>query len=251
MIRGNQRSALATVALLLTSAWLTTAVTAATFSLNPMRIELSAKSRTGILNVSNNGDTPLTVRIKALTWTQPDGVDDTFGESRDFIINPPILTVPPGGRQMVRIASRHVVPGPVEKSYRLAIAETAGGSAAVSTDGQAALRLRVAVTMNIPLIVGSTNPQAAPVPAFELVRGAQGQWRLRVSNTGDAHLRLLELALLRDEQVLVGDQAIAVVPGATRYIELPEAMPPSGTALQIRATSNGGPVAFAVSVPGP
>src|SRR5262245_10806237 len=79
---------------------------AGTFSISPVRVELSAQQRTEALTVRNeSADREVVVQAQAFEWTQRDG-QDSLTETRDVIVTPPVFTLAANAQQIVRVAVR-------------------------------------------------------------------------------------------------------------------------------------------------
>ncbi len=215
---------------------LPTATLASSFGLSPMRVELSAGAPTAIVNVSNSGDTPVTIQAQAYTWTQPDG-KDTYEETRGFIISPPIFTVAPGGKQIVRVALRGAPQGDAEQPYRLIFREVPQSEEAAS----GTVTFRIAVGMNIPMFVAPVRGTAKPVPVYAFEDAPEGP-RLRIANDGNGNLRLADLVVTQEGSKLAEMGVLVVLPGATGYVALPKDQLRPGATLRVQAQSNGGQV---------
>jgi fimbrial chaperone protein len=216
-------------------------VTAATFGLTPMRVELSAASPTAIVTVNNAGEAPVTVQVQAYAWSQPDG-KDRYDETRGFIISPPIFTIAPGAGQIVRVALRGQPPADVEGAYRLIFREVPPTEEA---SGDRAL-FRIALNMNIPLFVAPTGGAVAPKAAFGVEAGFDKSWRLRIRNGGAGNLRLVALTVRQGEDRLAEEDVYVVLPESTRYIALPKERVKPGLPLRVEAQSNGGRIDLAL-----
>jgi fimbrial chaperone protein len=213
-------------------------VGAAQFGLSPMRVELTPAALTAVVNVSNDGDAPVTIQAQAYVWTQPDG-KDTYAETRGFIISPPIFTVAPRTRQVVRVALRETPPTGNEQAYRLIFQEVPQAEEATSDTGAT---FRIAVAMNIPMFVKPVGPPVAPKASFGADMGPQALARLRIANDGTGNLRLTAVAVSQDDNTLAELGVFVVLPGATRFIDLPKDRVQPGKPLRVKAQGNGGPV---------
>ena len=219
---------------------------AATFGLMPMRVELSSAAPTAIVTVTNAGDAPVTVQVQAYAWSQPDG-NDTYEETRGFIVSPPIFTIAPGANQIVRVALRGQAQADVEGAYRLLFREV---PPAEETAGDKTL-FRIALNMNIPLFVAPAAVAVAPKPAFSVEAAFDKSWRLRIANNGNGNLRLAPLTVRQGEDTLVTEDVFVVLAGATRYITLPKEQVKAGLPLRVEAQSNGGRIDLALPAAGP
>lgn len=230
-----------TFAWLLATLALLPAAHGSTFGLSPTRLQLSPASPTALLSVSNGGTRPVTLQVRAFAWTQSQA-DDAYVQSREFVISPPIFTLAPGETQRVRVAQRSPRWSDVERAYRLIVAEVP--QAELPTIGEAALR--IALRMNIPMFVSSARATATAEPVMS-AEGSGARPRLRIDNHGTANLRLAALVVERDGEQLAGRDVLVVLPGASRFIDLPVTALKSDAPLKVRAMGNGGPID--VSVP--
>src|SRR6185436_10193437 len=91
---------------------------AGSFSISPIRLDLSAGAKTAALTVRNDAQEVL-VQAEMMLWEQVDG-EDRLTPTRDLLVSPAVFTLPPNGSQLVRVALRHV-PADVtrELAYRL------------------------------------------------------------------------------------------------------------------------------------
>ena len=58
---------------------------AGTFSISPLRVELSSRVQTGALKISNQEETPVVVQAEAVLWEQTDG-SDRLTPTRDVLV---------------------------------------------------------------------------------------------------------------------------------------------------------------------
>jgi fimbrial chaperone protein len=205
---------------------------------------LSNVAPTAVVNINNSADNPVTIQAQAFTWTQPDG-KDTYEETRGFIISPPIFTVPPGGKQIVRIAMRGTQAGTVERSFRLVFREIPQAEEAV-VEGPV---FRISLGMNIPMYVAPATGKVAPRASFNVEQAPDNSLRLRISNDGNGNLRLTNLVVTQEDNKLAEQDVFVVLPGATGFINLPSDRVVPGNALRVQAQSNGGPVDASVQPP--
>src|SRR5262245_37549869 len=93
-----------------------------TFSVAPIRVELAESHGTEALSIRNESDTAMVLQARAMSWAQEDGVD-SFVDTREVIVTPPVLTIAPQSTQIVRIALRRPADPFSELSYRLFLQE--------------------------------------------------------------------------------------------------------------------------------
>jgi len=179
-----------------------------------------------------------------LAWTQIDG-KDVYEETRGFIVSPPIFTVAPGARQIVRIALRGAPPKTAEQAFRLVFREVRQAEEAVG-EGPS---FRIALGMNIPMYVAPIGGKASPQSKFSADGGADGAPRIRVANEGNGNLRLANLVVTQDDNKLAEQDVFVVLAGATGFISLPRERVLPAKALRVQAQSNAGPVDVSVELP--
>ena len=205
------------------AAWLISAESAAAASLdvNPVRIDIGSAGRPAELRLTNTGSTPLSVQVDAVQWSQDrDGIDE-LAPTDQLLAVPPLFTVPPGARQIVRIGFLGEPSDERERSFRLLVTEIAASPK--PADGSAlAMRMR----LSIPAFVAPVEGPAAPEIVLAGVASETAGHRLTLQNIGGAHARLQRIELLQRGQWLPLTET-----GLVRYL-LPDAqvslsIPPS------------------------
>jgi fimbrial chaperone protein len=173
----------ATAAFLLSSG----AALGGTFSISPVRLDLSGASTTGALTVRNEEAVAVVVQADALLWEQA-GDEDKLSPTRDLLVSPAVFTLPPNGSQLVRVALRRDADTQRELSYRLALQEVPQ-PASPDFNG-----LKVALRLTLPVFV---RPQAAAAPqlAWTAHPDDHGQLVVTATNSGDAHARILTFSV--------------------------------------------------------
>ena len=168
--------------------------------------------------LENKGDAPVTLQVRTFGWSQPNG-DDQLDTQQAVVASPPIATVAPGARQLVRIIRR--TPGTTpESAYRLMIDELPPPPAEVS-GGPPQARLAVQMRYSIPLFAYVAPAADARLDA-RISQGAQGRI-LSIRNTGTLHARLTDLRMEAHGRAVTLRAGLAgyVLPGATLLIPLP------------------------------
>ena len=129
---------------------------AGSFSISPIRLDLSATARTAALTVRND-DREALVQAEIMLWEQVDG-QDRLTPTRDLLVSPAVFTLPPNGSQLVRVALRSPPADATrELSYRLILQEVPQTASPGFSGLQVALRLSVPVFV---AIAGTTGPVA-------------------------------------------------------------------------------------------
>jgi fimbrial chaperone protein len=88
----------------------------------PIGVDFAAGQMAQTITVANRATAPATVQVRTFDWSQPGGIDRLFPTGA-VVASPPIVTIPPGREQVIRVLLRRPAAGAAEKSYRLMIDE--------------------------------------------------------------------------------------------------------------------------------
>lgn len=177
--------------------------------------------------LENHGGTTAVLQVRVFDWTQPKG-EDSYQPQQAVMPSPPIATIAPGGRQLVRlIATRPPAPG-TEQALRIFIDElpTPEEQAAEERAGASVkLQLRYAVPLFVygadavpPLsrsrdgLGGLKLDAMKPLIDWDLVMEG-GKPVLVLSNRGAAHARVTALTW-----TVPGGEPQTVNPGLLGYV---------------------------------
>lgn len=167
------------------------AVPAAGLQVTPIMLEIGREDASTLLWLSNTGDRALQAQVRVFRWTQVDQ-DDRLAASGDLLASPPMLDVPAGGRQLVRIVR---APGLAraagEQSFRVIVDELPGGAGA---PGEAAgPGVQFLLRYSIPVFIApEAGGPAQPQLAWRMVAAPAA---LDVVNTGSVRAQLSEVEL--------------------------------------------------------
>jgi fimbrial chaperone protein len=206
---------------------------ASSFSVNPVRVTLSAKQPVAAITVRNSSAEPTVVQLETTAWSQEQG-KDALMPSSDLLATPPIFTVPAGGTQIVRVGLRGARASSAEVTYRLILRE-------VPPTKPQLQGLRVTLNVSMPVFVLPATP-VAPELKWRATRAADGKVNLSATNGGNAHVQLGKVEIAAGGAAIGGrDIAEYVLPGNTRYWTVDASkIPAAGAKLHISATSDAG-----------
>ncbi|SRR5579871_260435 len=218
---------------------------ASTFNIAPIRLEMDRSHGTGVLTLHNDGDAPVTIQARPVSWSQPEGAD-RYEATGELIVTPPVFTVPAHADQIVRVARRAPPEADRERPYRLFFEEVPEAAPA-GFNG-----LKVALRIGIPVFF--VAPAAKPDLAFSATWKADGTLELAAQNRGLAHFQFTDFELASP------DAAVLVKVGGSRYVlggsETHWSLtPPAGTPradhLRINGHGDGGAIAAEVAIAAP
>lgn len=152
--------------------------------------------------LENVGDSPATVQVRVFKWSQ-DQHKEQFSTQQEIIPSPPIVKIPAGTKQMIRLTQAVATPELKENAYRVIVDELP-----VATDDQnKASSVNFKMRYSIPLFtygqgIGSgsnqethkqnaRNPLAKPILKWNLAQH-EAKEVLEVSNSGAMVARITE-----------------------------------------------------------
>lgn len=217
-------------------------VQAAEISVRPLGLTLTAEQPVRTFTVANPGADPVTVQIEALAWSQPEDTD-ALTSTRELLITPPIVEIPPSESQLVRVGLRREPEPDRELAYRVRFSEVPPPPEPGFTGLVVALQISVPVFVSPP---GATAPEAH----WNARMNDNGGLELTVANRGNAHLKVTEVAVSGGgEQIGGGKKLVYVLPGSSQSFTVPvERVVSSGTSLQVEARTPDGVRSFQASV---
>jgi fimbrial chaperone protein len=239
-----------TRACLTLSCWLLlpAAVLAASFTVNPVRVDLAAERPYAVMRITNLADTPVTLQARAYIWTG-DEANNGLTATDAVILNPPLLSVAPGATRFVRLGLRTPNQGKAEATYRLILQEVPKTSD--PTEGAA---IHTILRISIPVFAAPKTPIAAKLD-WSLHESGAGKFKLVATNSGTAHVQIRELSMAPAEKTVEPKALTApvyVLPGQSRTweVEAPDfagqatmkvvAKTDAGTTEQIVGATNSG-----------
>lgn len=177
----------------------------------PVNPVIEPDRQAGALWLENPGKTPVTLQVRVYAWAQAEG-KNAYADTRDVIGTPPIVTIAPGEKQLIRLTRTGPAPTGFEAPYRLIVDEIPAQEPDAGKPGASvAFRMRY----SLPLFaIGTSAPRAdskapAPVPLLGWrIVGEPGEPMIEIRNDGPVHARLTA--------AMLGDAIIA--PGLLGYV---------------------------------
>ena len=166
---------------------------AASLDVNPVRIDLAGPGRPTELHLTNTGTQALSVQVDTRQWSQDANGADELVDTKLLLAVPPLFTVAPGERQIVRIGYLGEVSADDEKSFRIIVTELAPSDHNKGEPGLA-MRLR----LSIPVFVAPASGVAVPEIVVSDFSPQADRASLILRNVGNAHAKLSGIDLRRD-----------------------------------------------------
>src|SRR5690606_35050558 len=95
---------------------------AASLQVAPTSLFIDAERNADGLTLSNSGAQSLYAQVRVFRWSQVDG-EDRLEPTTDVAISPPMVELPLGGEQLVRVIRPISPPTEMESSYRVIVDE--------------------------------------------------------------------------------------------------------------------------------
>lgn len=197
----------------------------------PVNPVIDADKRAAALWLENPGKTPVTLQIRIYSWAQADG-RNLYADTQEVAGTPPIVTIPPGEKQLIRLTRIGAVPAARETPYRIVIDEIPASEEAGTQGAAIAFRMRYSLPLFVeggPARKSSSASPSAPELSWRIVSTPEGRF-VEVRNRGDAHARLTEAAIGEGSaRVILSDGLLGyVLPGQAMRWPLPGDARPSG-----------------------
>jgi fimbrial chaperone protein len=189
----------------------------------PVELTLTAGRPADGLWLSNTSSDVIHAQVRVFHWTQ-DGGADTLTASRGLVVSPPMLTIPAGQRQLVRVIRTGAPPmgvGAHEDTYRILVDELPVPS--LKQTG-----VNFVVRFSLPIFV---TPAGKLTPKPELdwsLHRVGGHAVLEVANRGNGHAQLAKVTFVdragRRSELTPGLLGYALAGQTMRWTLKPTAM---------------------------
>lgn len=191
---------------------------AATFTVNPVQVYLSAKTRSVILTLRNVSDGTLRFQLDAHAWDQDERGEMALQPTRDIVFFPALVTLAPGEERNIRVGTA-TPQAANEKTYRIFVEELPPPAGTILPPGQ----VRVLTKVGIPIFIEAIKASAAA--RVDDARLRAGAVSFAVRNTGTVHFVVQSVRLVgfgpAGERIVEGaEEGWYVLPGGVRRYEM-------------------------------
>jgi fimbrial chaperone protein len=193
---------------------------AGSFKVSPVKINLNSRTKTTVINITNNSNENVTVQLEAKEWSQNETGTDTYQETEDIVFFPKIVTIEKRGERIIRVGYQSKTKATAEKTYRLFIEE-------LPITAQSETALKLALTLAVPIFISPLKE--IKKPSIENIKFSQGALSVKIKNSGNTHfivgkITAIGLDRLDKEVFRTDDSGWYVLAGATGTfgVEIPE-----------------------------
>ena len=153
-----------------------------TFTVTPIRVQVSASRPNAILQIANREDEPVTLQAHVVAWSF-DGQKDVLVDNDEVMLNPPIAVVGPHQTQAIRLGLRKLNGSAQERSYRLILEEVP------RPPKPGFVGIRTIVKISIPIFASPKNA-VAPKLSWQALKMGDSRVKLIATNQGSAHIQI-------------------------------------------------------------
>lgn len=157
---------------------------AASLQVAPTTVTVAAGRNAEGLVLGNTGDAVLHAQARVFRWTRVEG-EDALEPTSDLAVSPPMLQVPAGGEQLVRVVRLGPAPEATEASYRVIVDELPLDS---GEDGHG---LHFVLRYSIPVFLAPAGGDASP--RLSAARSPDGR-SFTIGNSGSGHAQVSDMA---------------------------------------------------------
>ncbi len=159
------------------------AASAQSLSVLPVNIFLPPGQKAASLSLKNSGDKPTSMQVRAYDWSQNNDQDQLI-DSKIVVVSPPLVTIPPGSTQVVRLILRQPPVGE-EATYRILLDQIPG-------PGEPGV-VQMVLRLSIPIFAAPAT-KVAPQDQFHLESDGEKLFLVGV-NTGRSHDTVHDIVL--------------------------------------------------------
>jgi len=225
-------STVLTLGLLITSG----SANAASLFVRPTTVIFARGESAASVTVTNSGTAPVTAQLRLYDWDQREN-QDSLTKSLSLVASPPMLQIPAGSSQTIRLVRVLSKPAVAEESYRMIVDEIPDPG---STDNGTGVVVQL--RYSVPIFVLPKSAQSASATFKASLSG--DSLVLDVSNRGKAHAQISNVRVgYRDGSTnVVGAGLLGyVLPDKQRQwkLDVPPGGANRGAPTQLQAQVNG------------
>jgi fimbrial chaperone protein len=171
----------------------------------PLRVTFEVGKSSEVVTVRNTDNKPLLLQPSMSKWSQVEG-REVLEPTRDLLLSPPLVEIPPGESQTVRIVLRRDPDASIQGAYRLVLLEVPRKG---ETSGQQVI---MALKITIPVFV-SAKTSSPPVLSVSTIPGSSV---LNFKNSGQSHIQVKKVSVIDgSDPIAKSESMFYVLPGQT------------------------------------
>lgn len=147
----------------------------------PILLKMSPDQANATLSLTNGASEDGFYQVQLFSWSQQEGKRQLSVQD-ELVVTPPVTLIPAGGNQTIRLVRTRPVQSNHEQSYRLVVSEIPD-----TEQQERNAQVQVLLRLSIPVFVGKKTQKPS-------LRASLSGQTLHITNSGNAHARLTDLA---------------------------------------------------------
>ncbi|MBU4680890.1 molecular chaperone [Cedecea davisae] len=161
--------------------------------ISPVNLMLHATQNADGIWLSNEGDAPLNAQVRVFSWQQS-SYADKLSASQGLVISPPIVTLPAGQRQLIRVIRTGPATNQVEQAFRLFIDELPPPKLQRN-------KIQFVMRYSVPVFLQPVGQAEASAKLNWKLINIDGKAFVEVSNQGNSHAQLSAMTFIQPNGV--------------------------------------------------
>ncbi|WP_372987117.1 molecular chaperone [Marinobacter sp.] len=167
---------------------------AASLSVNPVGVTLEDPQQIRHLQLRNTGNEPMVLQASVKDLSIVDNREQ-YTDTDALVVTPPVFTIEPGEKQVVRLGLEDPTPSEEERAFRVFLQQSPKNPATDDSDGNKPTLVQMNLRIGIPVFVRPSEPVAHAV-VWQMESMDEGRIRIVAENQGNTHSRITNLSLL-------------------------------------------------------
>lgn len=165
-----------------------------TYSISPVLVKINADEKMAGITITNESDVSARFQVESKRWRQSEGVD-SYEETNDLIVSPPIFEMAPHAQQLIRVALRHRGESLKEEQlYRLMIKEMQPQIKSLAMTG----KVNTLMEFNLPVFFMPTHP----ISKVDWILQKRGNMlQVKAVNSGNVHERVRGFKFYKQDSI--------------------------------------------------
>lgn len=220
-------------------------MSSANVQIYPVRLDLKESEPTGAFTiVNNNSDTNepgVSMNAILVVWDQDNGQNVYSKNPDELFLIPPIFTIPPDSRQIIRISLIKPPDPDIEKAYRVLFKQFSPEIVSMSLNqSKTLINFAIRTDISVPVFISPLAPKKISVLFSANYNAATNTILLKIKNLGNTHIHLINTQLKNSEKLLgESKEVMYILPGSTMSEKIKVTQPISaGSIIKAKLTTD-------------
>jgi fimbrial chaperone protein len=200
----------------------------------PVQVYIEPNKTNSSFTITNPAKEDLLLQLNIIKWTQNNG-QDIYKPTKDMLVNPPVINLPAGKTQLVRVGSRISLNRQQEQSYRIFIKEVP--KMQKKPDG-----ITPILEINLPVFL---EPMKKKKNLVWSAKAAKNGVNVKLKNKSNIHIQISNLEILQvgnNKPLLEQSTFVYLLPGQQKVWNLNLNTPVKGNNITLKAQTDWGEV---------